>query len=67
MVYDNLTPYEKALAKFGDSVGIIASLEISNKITPEEAYQKIKELYKELKELRKKEKNNWSLTDKYQI
>lgn len=59
-MYNNLSPYEKALANFGDSASIIAAMEISNKISPEEAHQKIKELYKELKELRKKEKDNWS-------
>lgn len=60
-MYDDLTPYEKALANFGDSAAIIASLEISNKITPEEAHQRIKELYKQLKELRKVEKSTWNL------
>jgi len=60
-MYNDLSPYEKALAKFGDSVAIIAGLEISNKITPEEAFQKIKELYKELKEYRKNEKSDWIL------
>lgn len=59
-MYENLSPYEKALANFGDSASIIAALEISNKITPEEAHQRIKELYKELKDLRKKEKENWA-------
>lgn len=58
-VYDNLSPYEKALANFGDSAAIIASLEISGKITPEDAHQRIKALYKELKELRRIEKGNW--------
>jgi hypothetical protein len=58
-MYEELTQYEKALANFGDSVSIIAGLEISNKITPEDAFQKIKELYKELKELRKLEKSDW--------
>lgn len=58
-MYNNLTPYEKALANFGDSVSIIASLEISDKISPEEAHQRIKQLYKELKELRKIEKDTW--------
>lgn len=58
-MYDELTQYEKALANFGDSASIIAGLEISNKITPEEAFQRIKELYKELKELRKLEKSDW--------
>lgn len=58
-MYSDLTPYEKALANFGDAVSIIAGLEVSNKITPEEAYQKIKEKYKALKDLRKKEKDAW--------
>lgn len=60
MVYDNLTPYEKALANFGDSASIIASLEISGKITPAVAHKRIKQLYKELKDLRKLEKGTWS-------
>jgi len=59
MPYDNLTEYERALARFGDKCGILASLEISGKITPEDAYQKIKELYRELKILRKQEKSDW--------
>lgn len=59
-MYDNLSPYEKALANFADRAGIIAGLEISDRLTPEEAHQRIKELYKELKELRKKEKDTWS-------
>jgi hypothetical protein len=59
MLYDNLSEYERALARFGDKCGILASLEISNKISPEDAYQQIKELYKELKSLRKQEKSEW--------
>ena len=59
MPYDNLTEYERALARFGDKCGILASLEISGKITPEDAYQQIKILYKELKNLRKVEKSEW--------
>ena len=59
MVYSNLSEYEKALARFGDKCGILASLEISGKISPEDAYQQIKELYKELKQLRKVEKDEW--------
>lgn len=59
-MYSELSPYEKALANFGDSAAIIASLEISNKITPEQAHQKIKKLYKELKDLRKVEKETWA-------
>ena len=59
MIYDKLTDYERALARFGDKVGLIAGLEISDKMSPEDAYQQIKELYKELKNLRKKEKSEW--------
>lgn len=59
MPYENLTEYERALARFGDKCGILASLEISDKISPEEAYQQIRVLYKELKSLRKQEKSDW--------
>ncbi len=58
-MYETLTEFERALARFGDKVALIAGLEINDKISPEEAYQQIKELYKELKSLRKEEKKNW--------
>ena len=58
-MYELLSEYERALARFGDKCGILASLEISGKITPEDAYQQIKILYKELKNLRKGEKSDW--------
>jgi hypothetical protein len=58
-MYESLTVFERALARFGDKVGLIAGLEIADKISPEEAYQQIKELYKELKTLRKGEKSEW--------
>ena len=58
-MYELLSEYERALARFGDKVGLIAGLEISDKMSPEEAYQQIKILYKELKELRKGEKSEW--------
>ena len=58
-MYEDLSAFERALARFGDKVGLIAGMEVSNKITPEQAYQEIKELYKELKTLRKQEKINW--------
>lgn len=58
-MYDNLTTFERALARFGDKVALIAGLEISDKISPEEAYQQIKGLYKELKTLRKVERREW--------
>jgi hypothetical protein len=58
-MYEHLSEYERALARFGDKVGLIAGLEINDKISPEEAYQQIKGLYKELKSLRKVEKKDW--------
>ena len=58
-MYETLTEFERALARFGDKVGLIAGLEIADKISPEDAYQQIKELYKKLKTLRKKEKSEW--------
>jgi hypothetical protein len=62
MVYDNLTIYERALARFGDKVGLIAGFEISGKLSPEDAYQQIRILFKELKKLRKKERRIWGNT-----
>ncbi len=58
-MYDELSVFERALARFGDKVGLIAGLEIADKMSPEEAYQQIKILYKELKSLRKEEKSEW--------
>lgn len=58
-MYEDLTQFERALARFGDKVGLIAGLEIANKLSPEDAYQQIKELYRELKKLRKKERKQW--------
>ncbi len=62
-MYEELTAFERALARFGDKVGLIAGLEIANKISPEDAYQQIKELYKELKKLRKQEREEWEPLD----
>jgi hypothetical protein len=59
MVYENLTEFERALARFGDKVQYIVGLEISDKMEPEVAYQEIKDMMKELKKLRKKEKSDW--------
>ena len=58
-MYEELSIFERALARFGDKVGLIAGLEIADKISPEDAYQQIKFLYKELKTLRKQEKSDW--------
>ena len=58
-MYDDLTPYERALARFGDKCALIAGLEIADKMSPEDAYQEIKKHYKEIKKLRKKERDSW--------
>lgn len=59
IMYEDLTAFERSLARFGDKVQLIVGLEISNKMEPEHAYQEIKEMMKELKKLRKKEKEDW--------
>lgn len=58
-MYEDLSAFERALARFGDKVALIAGLEIADKMSPEDAYQEIKKLYKGLKKLRKKERNIW--------
>jgi hypothetical protein len=58
-MYETLTEFERALARFGDKVQYIVGLEISDKMSPETAYQEIKDMLKELKKLRKVEKQNW--------
>jgi hypothetical protein len=60
-MYDDLSPYDRALARFGDKCALLAGLELADKISPEEAYQQIKDMYKELKKLRKKEKDTWEI------
>ena len=58
-MYETLTEFERALARFGDKVQYIVGLEISNKMSPELAYQEIKDMMKELKKLRKEERKTW--------
>ena len=60
-MYEDLSTFERALARFGDKVSLIAGLELSGKLSPEDAYQQIKALYKELKDQRKQEKSNWDV------
>jgi len=62
-MYETLTEFERALARFGDKVQYIVGLEIGDKISPEVAYQEIKNMIKELKKLRKKEKSDWITTE----
>ena len=58
-MYETLTEFERALARFGDKVGLIAGLEIADKISPEDAFPLIKDLHKDLNSLRKQEKSGW--------
>ena len=60
-MYEDLSAFERALARFGDKVGLLAGMELSDKISPEEAYQQIRVLYRELKALRKQEKDEWEV------
>lgn len=57
-MYENLSEFERTLARFGDKVDLIVGLELGDKLTPEEAYKQIKELYKELKKVHKQDKHN---------
>lgn len=63
MMYEDLTAFERELARFGDKVQLIVGLEIGDKISPEEAYQQIRGMMKELKKLRKKEKELWEVEE----
>ena len=62
-MYETLTEFERSLARFGDKVQYIVGLEVSDKMSPEVAYQEIKEMMKELKKLRKKEKDSWEIDE----
>jgi hypothetical protein len=52
-MYEDLTHFEKTLARFGDRVELIVGLELGDKLTSDQAYEQIKELYKELKKVYK--------------
>ncbi len=46
-MYSNLDSFERALSYFGNRVEMICAMELANKLTPEEAYQNIKDEIKE--------------------
>ena len=52
-MYDDLDCFEKALSHFGTRVEIICAMELSKRLSSEDAYQMIKEELKELKKCRK--------------
>ena len=55
-MYEELDSFEIALQHFGTRVEVISAMEISKKLSPEDAYQMIKEELKELKKVRKQMK-----------
>lgn len=55
-MYEELDSFEIALQHFGTRVEVISAMEISRKLSPEDAYQMIKEELKELKKVRKQMK-----------
>ncbi len=56
-MYEELNCFEEALKHFGTRVEIITAMEISRKISSEDAYQMIKDELKEVKLCRKQFKN----------
>ena len=57
-MYDDLDGFERALSFFGNRVEIICAMELSGRITAEDAYQQIKDELKGLKKMRKKVKTD---------
>tara|TARA_Y100000015_G_scaffold11339_1_gene10814 strand:- start:790 stop:963 length:174 start_codon:yes stop_codon:yes gene_type:complete len=54
-MYEELDTFERALQHFGTRVEVISAMEISKRISSEDAYQMIKSELKELKKVRKAE------------
>jgi len=52
-MYEELNCFEEALKHFGTRVEIITAMEMARKISPEDAYQMIKDELKEVKLCRK--------------
>jgi len=52
-MYEELNCFEEALKHFGTRVEIICALELSNRISSEDAYKMIKEEMREVKKCRK--------------
>ncbi|AOO13375.1 hypothetical protein LIS110610_045 [Cyanophage S-RIM14] len=53
-MYEELDCFERALQHFGTRVEIITAMEMSRKLSSEDAYNMIKEELKEVKKCRKK-------------
>tara|TARA_B100000900_G_scaffold370804_1_gene349583 strand:- start:545 stop:724 length:180 start_codon:yes stop_codon:yes gene_type:complete len=57
-MYEELNCFEEALKHFGTRVEFTIAMEMSRRISPEDAYQMIKTELKELKKCRKEFKND---------
>jgi len=57
-MYEELNCFEEALKHFGTRVEVICAMELSKRLSPEDAFQMIKEELKELKKVRKQFKKN---------
>ena len=57
-MYEELDCFERALQHFGTRVEVITAMEMSRRISPEDAYQMIKEELKEVKKCRKQFKKD---------
>jgi prefoldin subunit 5 len=63
MVYENLTQFERALARFGDKVDVVVGFEVAGKLSADDAYKQIREMMKELRKIRKSEKKEGNELD----
>lgn len=52
-MYEELNCFEEALKHFGTRVDVLIAMEMARKLSPEEAYQCIKDELKEVKKCRK--------------
>jgi hypothetical protein len=66
-MYESLTEFERALARFGDKVDLIVGLEVGNKITADEAYKQIKDMMKDLKKLRRQHIKSGKDLDNFEV
>ena len=57
-MYEELNCFEEALKHFGTRVEVICAMELSNRISTEDAYQMIKDELKEVKQCRKQFKKD---------
>lgn len=62
-MYEELNCFEEALKHFGTRVDVIIAMEMSKRISPEDAYKRIKDELKEVKKCRKNFKKGAQCND----